>query len=482
MSRSKYQKLRRAGENFLAEAFTCLEKERVLPRSRYEPWIHMGTHYEGHLLASLPACARLESEIEAAFPQIFAVRNGHPSDFASIYPATLVDAVVARLTKAGEPYDHSMPQARQSIEELIILIGAKQQSAICIRIAADIVAPPGFKSGPLEVISVSNNHSGPPVQTMIERLIPEAGYEADKMRMEMMGRDRVLLVARSTERRDTGNRIDDPFTVAADRMDRQIDEFLTAVRLVTNSTAPNLLSVRGIAGWVRRYPPEVSVVPSMPFRFVRRSAVFNADDGPRLHRIANRLSSAARPAPLSIAIGRFNRSYIAAPWWERLLDLAIALEAVFGEAGEREDTTLRMRTRVASLLATPTDTADRLFADVGHCYDLRSIVVHGITKQPNEIKKIVEKVPATATGTGAAADKTELLVDRFRDIVRRAILVRLVLSGASAPIWPFNGRNEMDRWLSDDRERAHLRREWRQRVRALGFPRAADAAPPATVS
>jgi len=64
--------------------------------------------------------------------------------------------------------------------------------------------------------------------------------------------------------------------------------------------------------------------------------------------------------------------------YEQLVDLATALEAaLIGAERETEGLTLRLRSRVAALLATDDDPARALFDDVNHLYGLRSKLVHG---------------------------------------------------------------------------------------------------------
>jgi hypothetical protein len=72
--------------------------------------------------------------------------------------------------------------------------------------------------------------------------------------------------------------------------------------------------------------------------------------------------------------------------------------------------------------------------------------------------------------------KTELLIDRCRDLVRRAILARLFLSQGQEPAWPLRGSKDLDKRLADDAERRRLRQLWRNGLKGIGLSEAASPA------
>lgn len=484
VQRSPYNGIRRAAQDLLAEAFDRLTAANVLPRSRYEPWIHVGRHYTGDLVMALPSHPAFEAALEAAFPTLFGGPPNKKRDFASQYPYPLITAAVARLTRVGTGYRADAPEATESIEDMISILRTSAQTVTCIRVVSDLIAPEELTVGRLTVLPRAAQFVAPSIEQTIENLVPEAGFIADESRMDMFGKDRALLIVTSSARSDPGDLFKDPFLVAANNNDRVIDQFLLALRLVTNCTTPSLLAVRGSPDVVHRYQPQVDVLDATQ-GWVRRPATISAKDARRMLQLGRHVAihvdpGARRVAPLSLAVDRFSRSYQSAYWWEQLVDLAIALEAAFGEATQKEDITFRLRSRAASLLASGNDSASDIYDDIGRCYELRSIVVHGVSKTTDEVRKLVSKVPATSPGL-MARDKTELLIDRFRDLVRRAILVRVALSTGPDPLWPFDRSNAMDKWLTDDAARRRLNSEWRRRIRGYGFPAAIEPATPAEV-
>jgi hypothetical protein len=178
---------------------------------------------------------------------------------------------------------------------------------------------------------------------------------------------------------------------------------------------------------------------------------------------------------LTIAVQRFNRSFGEEHWQERLVDLAVALEAALGQEDSPGEIQLRLQTRAAALLADGADDASRIFDDLAVMYDLRSRVVHGSSQSTEKLRRRIEKVPATALGRMPGI-KTELLIDRCRDLVRRAILARLFLSQGPEAAWPLSGSRNLDRRLADDSERIRLRRLWRNGLKGIGLARAASPA------
>lgn len=94
-----------------------------------------------------------------------------------------------------------------------------------------------------------------------------------------------------------------------------------------------------------------------------------------------------------VAVSKFNRSHSSDSPYEHLVDLATALEAVLiGSERDHEGLTLRLRTRVAALLATDDDTGKALFDDVGQLYGLRSKIIHGGQIKQKELRKIIGRI------------------------------------------------------------------------------------------
>ena len=178
-----------------------------------------------------------------------------------------------------------------------------------------------------------------------------------------------------------------------------------------------------------------------------------------------------------VASSKFNLSHSSDSPYEHLVDLATALEAVLiGAERDTEGLTLRLRTRVATLLATEDDPAKSLFDDVGQLYGLRSKIVHGGQIKQKDLRRLIGRI--STVPKGAAEDRFGVAlgyaVDRMRDLVRRAILARLCLAAEPDPLWPFDGETAIDAILADDMRRTAWRERWHARLAALGVEYAAD--------
>jgi hypothetical protein len=184
-----------------------------------------------------------------------------------------------------------------------------------------------------------------------------------------------------------------------------------------------------------------------------------------------------------VALAKFNRSHSEDNPYEHLVDLATALEAaLIGAERETEGLTLRLRGRVAALLATDDDPAETLFADVGHLYGLRSKLVHGGQISQKELRKAISKistVPAETVSEYRFGVAVGHAVDRMRDLVRRAILARLCLAAGPDALWPFADDINVDAILADDAKRTLWRSRWHERIDELGVGEAGSPPSPA---
>jgi hypothetical protein len=118
---------------------------------------------------------------------------------------------------------------------------------------------------------------------------------------------------------------------------------------------------------------------------------------------------------LEVALSRFNTSYGRSDYRERVIDLVIALENLFGEEtiGQTTEVGYRLRMRVARYLGTNADERKHLKKFISHLYTLRSKIVHGDPKaNDEEIQKIFKRPLAEVM--------TELM-----DIVRRSLRMLL---------------------------------------------------------
>lgn len=196
----------------------------------------------------------------------------------------------------------------------------------------------------------------------------------------------------------------------------------------------------------------------------RRIAVVASDQLDGLRALASTLSrlenSGAKTVPsVIVAVWRYSRSFRASSWQDTVLDLATALEACLGPS-QKEEIGLTLRTRAAHLLAhEDSEQAEAIYTDIEDLYGLRSDVIHGNARLRRTLPQLWE---ARGLNQVLDTDKLHVLMDRWREIVRRAIAARLMLADTSLgePLWPLRGDTKIDRALvrKDERDR------WRQRI------------------
>src|SRR5262245_10515471 len=111
----------------------------------------------------------------------------------------------------------------------------------------------------------------------------------------------------------------------------------------------------------------------------------------------------------------------------------------------------------------PGDPPERIFDDVGHLYRMRSNLVHGTPIRERDWERVYEAMDVD--------DITELfdvrlmpILDRWRDLVRRAILTRLLLEQPPKK-WPSDGN--LDAAISGPTRRREWRRDIRDRARTM---------------
>ena len=272
-------------------------------------------------------------------------------------------------------------------------------------------------------------------------------------------------------------------------LNERIGRFALAVRLATGSTGPNRMVWVGEPSMVHIEMPEAHPQYEEEFlaSYWRRIAVLRPEDLPGLDALVSLIERAEHErgkqnavASVSVALGRFSRTFPTSDWREVVLDLATALEAALGPAN-REQIGLAIRTRAAHLLGHGNSArADEVYREIGDLYTLRSDLIHGNARFQKSPKDLWE---ARGLEHTFETDRLRVILDRWRDIVRLVICARLLLGDdrLGDPLWPFVGDEApVDRYMT----RVDKRREWRRRLaaeaRAFGLPLLIEPAQPLT--
>src|SRR5262249_30179355 len=177
----------------------------------------------------------------------------------------------------------------------------------------------------------------------------------------------------------------DPFALPSDA-ERPINRLLLALHLLYGATSTDIYQVTGETTFICRYTAHLDEIAHDEHPLpVRPAVVSPATEEPAEkflalydsteHRTEHRTEKEAVHG-LEMAVIKFTNSFAPKPWFEKIVDLATALEAALS-GRDKTDVTLRICTRAAIILSTDTDLAPTIFADVKALYDRRSNLVHG---------------------------------------------------------------------------------------------------------
>jgi len=165
------------------------------------------------------------------------------------------------------------------------------------------------------------------------------------------------------------------------------------------------------------------------------------------------------PTRMEIAQDRFFKSYEANDWYESLLDLTIALEALFNPQ-DKDELRHRIAMRCAWLLDTGGNTSlktnnNNLFDSIRTLYDLRSNIVHGGTPSKKNIERMIKNAAKNTSDSKSDWELGEAAVEIARDITRHAIgacsnLGKLPTGG---PHWPFEDGFDQSMIVSSEQKR-----------------------------
>jgi Apea-like HEPN len=461
-----YEEVRKTALRFLSAALGQLERERVIPRPRFNPYLLVGRDYHGPDLMSLGEFDALKSALTAAFPERFSRSVADPEyDAPDAYILTFVEACVTESTRRHEALRAESATVNTCLAELLKALEASEHEVSSCRLVSHLTT---FDGSPLEIYNVTVI----PVRTQldVEEALETAIWGAGAIDLPFrFDPPQALIIARGQ-----GSHPSD----TAVQLSARIGRFLLLLRLLYAGTLESFYEVSGEARAVRHYAPVLSMLARSSFSHIRRTTKLSAVNGHSLAQLDILLGSVGVDntetvvTSLAMAVSKFTESYLGAPWYDQLVDLSIALEAALSGEG-RQDVGLRLRSRAAALLTAPNDAASDIFRDIAKLYDLRSTLVHGGRLTLKEAQRVIRGLSTFKAGFGPGAEAA-LAVDRLRDLARRAILARIVLATVDGNLWPAEGRKPVDEILADGEQRDRWRSAWREEIASIGAATAAD--------
>lgn len=364
-----------------------LERDRVVPPPLFHPYIEVGRDYFGGSLTGL----REFKAFEAAVPRVHSRFSDDTPlgerDFASAYIFSFLEACVGRCCRRDEPLSPTAISVEESLSDLARTLASDSWEVACCREVSHLATSDGE---PIDLSGVT--------------VVPLSHAAGDHSREANAVIESIIPGAQSAHRREAPGGFDPPQSIVtargfdakpfdlADVLSARIDRFLLFSRLLHAGTCHSMYEVRGETSFVRRFRPTLvqfrgdgGLVSST--RMVRRTTRLDAEDRARIAGLTSVFDQVVRPQPgvvvtsFEMALHKFELSYHSYAWYEQVVDLATAFEAVLS-GKDKTDILLRLKTRAAALLATEKDPAVDIFKDVGLLYDVRSSYVPPSSLRP----------------------------------------------------------------------------------------------------
>ena len=475
--------IRYLAREFVSTALPILAGDHLFPRSGLNPFLRVGTDYNGSSLAT-PEHRALEEAITAAHQRFSDSTPLGERDFATNYTFSFLEACITRLTFAEDCWSVGGVEVDESIDELITAVSNKESEIACCRVVSHLttVDCEEVDFGDVRVIPIGHapESHGREVREIMASVIAGSGsafrYSGG---VRSWAPPESVLVARSTRA--------DPFD-AASELSQRLSRFLLVAQLLRSGTSQSSYEVQGGTTMVGRLDPQLLLFKGevglmSRTQTLRRDLVMSPADAQPIRELDILLGrcdverEGLAVDPLALAVHLFQRSYYASSPYDQVVDLMTAMEAAMSGSAKTE-ILLRLRTRCASLLAVQNDTAHAIFSDVGQLYDLRSTIVHGGEMKLNKLTKLLMSLTYTPPNT-PLADAFGHAVDRLRDLVRRSILVRVCLAGSDRGLWPLGDDAGVDSALTDDVQRQAWRSDWHDTLNGIGAGSAAERPRPA---
>lgn len=473
--------VRAAAEAYVRAAWDELLATHVLPVPRWKRFLSVGRDYYGP--QDDERFKALESALNDRFARFSDARALGEREFSSMFIHSLLQVCVARAAEQGDTSAIAGDVLDNAITELISTLDRDGEDVFCARTVTHISTVDGepLTLGDVTITPVISQPAG--FQRALAVAYNASGWGAGQfvLNEELLTLDdpiSVLSAAGAYDRSTDGYR----------HVSARIDQMLMAVRLLWGATCDSTVEVRGGVHPIRSHGlhfVQLGILPAgitLGQRQVRRAVVLGGSDGRRIAGLAPFLQLVDDGdedkffTSIRSAYYRYWVSFQGEAWFDQIVDLATALEGIFG-GQSTSDIGMKLRTRASALLATDGDSAGDIFRDIRILYDLRSRIVHGGTLSEKDLKKKVAAISSITDTTwfGVALDRA---VDRLRDLVRRALLCRLALAEGQAPLWPLSTDEGVDEKLADDRTRAEWRDTWRKKLASFDAAFAADESSP----
>jgi hypothetical protein len=242
--------IRKAGEAFLAAAFKALQRERVLPTSRYHPFVRVGRDYFGDSIMTLSEFRALETLLNEAYPKRFAEEPKRlHREFAKTYNFSLLEAAVARCGR--KDFSGNSEGIEKSLDELITILEADEYTIACCRVVSHITTITGEPVQVGDVLVVPERGGIRSFEDMVDRFIPGASAVFNRDPPFAFNPPGAMLVLSETANDPS------PYDVPA-RLSQRLERFLLHARLLRGTTAQTFYEIAGATTLVSQMSPHLT--------------------------------------------------------------------------------------------------------------------------------------------------------------------------------------------------------------------------------
>ena len=473
--------VRAAASKFLVAALAEARRLKIVPTphrigrwDRYDgPW---PAYWPCREIATSAAGAPLVAAMRGAYPDRFGTESKFRYKDPEEYIAALLRAVIAESVVHERSLSSRSHVAKRMMEELEQVVLADGQRFACLWVISDVEfqAVDGARIGPVKLMP---QHSQPEIGVSMH--LPEALWVGEGYPLPGAKHQGLLY--------GSGIGAGHHWDVTRPLNDA-IARFLTLLRLATATTSLERVVWTGEPSMIHVEMPSELPQPGefMESRW-RRVAIVTPDQLTGLSDLTAMLDQLDPEEPkralpaVVVAMRRYSRSFRSGAWQDTVLDLATALEACLGPS-TREEIGLTLRTRAAHLLAhDASEQAEAIYTDIEDLYTVRSDIIHGRAKLQKDLGTLWAARGYTHL---LEHDRLHVLLDRWREIIRRAISARLMLGDdrLGPPLWPLTPRAGREVKVDLSLVRRDHRDEWRGRIvsgaAAYGLPLLAEMAPP----
>jgi hypothetical protein len=445
----------------LTEAFSSLERLHVLPCSDYHPYSRVGRDYEGAAVMSGHAFVRFDETLARMYPSWFqSTPPAFPHAYPNAFAFSLIEASIAYLARNDEDFQATSETVEELIIQLIAYLDVGLAKVSSARMVCHLMTEDRheLEIGAVTILAGSQWRE----IAQIARVIPTAPSAFNQGRPQHFARPEAIVVSSASG--------PDPFLLISPSQ-LPINRFLLAIRLLYGVTSTGIYQVTGESTAICRYHADLEALDHYGLPMSLRPAVLSAANIAPItsflelyDRTEHRMTKEV-VHPLEMAVLKFTGTFSSNGWFENMVDLSTALEAALSGT-DRTDIALRISLRAAALLSSEADMPSTIFGDLKRLYDLRSRLVHGAVILQKDMDKLTTSLSVARQGASPRM-RVDLMVDRLRDLVRRAILARLALGDQG--IWPLRGEQPpVDQLLADPISAKEWRDSWHASMTAIG--------------